>query len=127
MSRTYRRQKGYIPNYVKEAALPIEPHKCIGYDTECFRFSRFKFYRCMDYRDGQWFDYNAVSLAQHNARWFGDHGYAWRRTYGKDTTKFTRNHTQVKYRAEARMELKRFEKNPDYEVQIPRKNLLPWD
>lgn len=127
MSRTFRRQKGYIPTYVKEAALPIDPHQCIGLDPQAFKFNRWKWIRRMDYRDGQWFDYNKVSLAQQNAMWFGDHGYAWRRFYGKDVSKFARSETQIKHRAQARMELKRFEKNPDHEVIIPRKELLPWD
>lgn len=126
MSRTYRRQKGYIPKYVKEAALPIDPHKCIDFDPEKFRSSRWKWDRRMDYRDGQWFYYNAVSLAQHNAMWFGDHGYAWR-LYSKDVSKFAREEAQHKHRAKARVQLAKYWKNPEHEVIIPRKELLPWD
>ena len=43
------------------------------------------------------------------------------------SNKWIRSDVQQTYRAQARMELKRFEKNEEYEVIIPRKNLLPWD
>lgn len=127
MSRTYRRQKGYVPRYVKEAAEPLAIHECWGYDVDFWAQKKYSFYHRMDYRDGQWFYRNPKELEQCRAYWFGDHGYAWRRTYGKDTRKWARIETQRKYRAEARQELVRFKQNSDYEVQIPRKNLLPWD
>lgn len=133
MSRTYRRMKGYVPAYVKEAAEPLKGLDAEDAERKVKPETWYKgkipyWYKNYAYIDGQWFQYGKnKALGQNNAMWFGDHGYAWRRLYGKDVRKMVRNWVQGKHRAEARMELVRFMQNPDYEVQIPRKNLLPWD
>jgi hypothetical protein len=42
-------------------------------------------------------------------------------------SKWIRQQCQIKHRAEANVELNRYKKNEEYEVIIPRKELLPWD
>jgi hypothetical protein len=42
-------------------------------------------------------------------------------------SKWIRQQCQIKHRAEACVELNRYKKNEEYEVIIPRKELLPWD
>lgn len=133
MSRTYRRQKGYIPNYVIKAADPLK-----GIDVEdaerrtnpetWYKGKVPRWYKGYAFVNGQWFEYGASkAFGQEMAMWFGDHGYAWRRLYGKDVSKFARSEAQTTHRVHAREELAKYRKNPDYEVIIPRKNLLPWD
>src|SRR5579859_275011 len=133
MSITYRRQKGYIPSYVMEAAEPLKGIEAedaqrntdpkTWYKGKVPRW--YKDYACVN---GQWFEYGTgKAFGQRMAYWFGDHGYAWRRLYGKDVCKFARQHAQIKHRAEANTELAKYKKNPDYEVIIPKKELLPWD
>jgi hypothetical protein len=108
MSRTYRRQKGYIPDYVMEAAEPLK-----GLHAEdAQRYTNPKtwykgkvpsFYRNYACINGQWFQYGKnKAFGQQMAFWFGDHGYAWRRTYGKDTSKFAKEAAQIKHRARTR-------------------------
>jgi hypothetical protein len=133
MSRTYRRQKGYVPKYVIDATEPLKGPDAEDAErlTDPKNFYRGKipgWYKGYAKVNGQWFRYGTnKAFGQQMAFWFGDHGYAWRRLYGKDTCKFVRGHTQVQYRMDAKLELDKYRKNPDYEVQIPRKNLLPWD
>lgn len=133
MSRTYRRQKGYLPNYVVDAAEPLkgvdaEDAERITNPKTWYRGKVPGWYRGYAKINGQWYRYGTNNaFGQQMAFWFGDHGYAWRRLYGKDTAKFVRNHTQTQHRSEARQELSKYWKNPEHEIIIPRKNLLPWD
>jgi len=133
MSRTYRRQKGYVPNYVIEAAEPLK-----GVDAEdaerntnpetWYKGRIPRWYKNFVCVNGQWFKYGKnKAFGQKMAMWFGDHGYAWRRLYGKDVSKFARECMQTRHRSKARLELARYKKNEEYEVIIPRKELLPWD
>lgn len=133
MSRTFRRQKGYIPDYVIDAAEPLKGIEADDAERKTDpsnwykgRIPRwFRNYRCIN---EQWFEYGTnKAFGQKMAYWFGDAGYPWRRTYGKDIRKYARNQTQAKHRSEARQELAKYLKNYEYEVIIPRKNLLPWD
>jgi hypothetical protein len=127
MSRTYRRTKGYIPEYVQAEFKPLNQLEVEKWVGAKWNYRTPFWFRCLNEVDGQWYWHTEKSAGRKVAMWFGDHGYAWRRLYGKDVSKFMRGHTQTKHRAYARMELKRFEKNEEHEVIIPRKRLLPWD
>jgi hypothetical protein len=134
MSRTFRRQKGYVPTYVKKAAEPlkgVDAENTLDYLTNPNRWYRGKmlsWYRAHEVVNGEVFEYGTGKIfGQRVAMWFGDHGYAWRRLYGKDVCKFARTHAQTKHRMDAKQELAKYRKNEDYEVIIPRKELLPWD
>lgn len=133
MSRTYRRQKGYIPKYVIKAAEPLKGHE--AEDAERLTNSETwysgkvpSYFRNYSYINGQWFVYGKnKAFGQRIAQWFGDHGYAWRRLYGKDVSKYARGEAQHRHRAKSQQEIAKFRKNPEYEVIVPRKELLPWD
>jgi hypothetical protein len=98
MSRTIRR-KGYIPYWVT--------HKF----TSLGGWSYGWYYEPLE----------GKALAKSLSEWHRcKHQYRF-------PSKWLRSNLQKTYKAKARMELEQFKKNPDYEVIIPRKELLPWD
>lgn len=117
MSRTYRRMDRYVQ---QEAKKQVEQLIQIHDSRWHRRSSRSSPEVGQPYYPGK-------KAQQRLAQIHGDHGHRWRYINGKDNSKFARGHTQSQHRSQAKVELCKYRKTPEYEVMIPRKNLLPWD